>query len=244
MRILITGGGGFIGQKLARRLAAEGTLRGEPIRGLTLVDLSEPAPVEAPFPVTRLACDISEGSAVAALMAPPFDVIFHLAAVVSGAAEADFDLGMRVNLFGTLNLLQSARAGGNAPSSSMPPPRPPMAEKSRKRSPIVRPRTPDLLRHAEGDRRVPADRHVAPRLPRRPRPATAHRLDPPRQGQCRGLVLHVLDLPRHDAGGHGKLPGRPRFRGLAYGAPDGRRQSDSRSPDRGRGARAPTAAST
>ncbi len=115
MRILITGGGGFIGQKLARRLAADTRLRGQTITQLTLIDLAEPAALPAPFPVTRLACDISDATAVAGLMAQPFDVIFHLAAVVSGAAEADFDLGMRVNLFGTLNLLQSARAGGNTP---------------------------------------------------------------------------------------------------------------------------------
>jgi nucleoside-diphosphate-sugar epimerase len=48
-------------------------------------------------------------------MSRPFDVIFHLAAVVSGAAEADFDLGLRVNLFGTLNLLEAARAAGTVP---------------------------------------------------------------------------------------------------------------------------------
>lgn len=115
MRILITGGGGFLGQKLARQLASTARLRGQPVTGMTLIDLGEPAPVEAPFPVERAACDIADAGAVAAQMAQPFDVVFHLAAVVSGAAEADFDLGLRVNLFGTLNLLQAARAGGNAP---------------------------------------------------------------------------------------------------------------------------------
>jgi D-erythronate 2-dehydrogenase len=115
MRVLITGGGGFIGQKLAHRLAADGTLRGQPITQLALIDIAAPAPVPAPFPVTSLACDISDAAALAGVMAQPFDVIFHLAAVVSGAAEADFDLGLRVNLFGTLNLFQAARAAGNAP---------------------------------------------------------------------------------------------------------------------------------
>ncbi len=115
MQILITGGGGFIGQKLARRLASDAHLRGQPIAGLTLADLAEPAPIDAPFPVRSCRCDISDAGAVAGLMAQPFDVIFHLAAVVSGAAEADFDLGLRVNLLGTLHLLQAARAGGNQP---------------------------------------------------------------------------------------------------------------------------------
>jgi nucleoside-diphosphate-sugar epimerase len=115
MRILITGGGGFIGQKLAHRLAADGTLRGQPITALALIDVATPPLVSAPFDVTCLACDISDAAALAQAMAQPFEVIFHLAAVVSGAAEADFDLGLRVNLFGTLNLFQSARAAGNAP---------------------------------------------------------------------------------------------------------------------------------
>jgi nucleoside-diphosphate-sugar epimerase len=115
MHILITGGGGFIGQKLARRLEKDGALRGRPVTSITLIDLAMPAPVPADIPVSCLACDISDRTALGAVMARPFDVIFHLAAVVSGAAEADFDLGMRVNLFGTLNLFETARVAGNAP---------------------------------------------------------------------------------------------------------------------------------
>lgn len=115
MHILITGGGGFIGQKLARRLAKDGALRGRPVTSITLIDLAMPAPVPADIPVSCLACDISDRTALGAVMARPFDVIFHLAAVVSGAAEADFDLGLRVNLFGTLNLFETARVAGSAP---------------------------------------------------------------------------------------------------------------------------------
>ncbi|MEL6679948.1 MAG: D-erythronate dehydrogenase [Pseudomonadota bacterium] len=115
MRILITGGGGFIGQKLARALSAQGTLRGRDISRLVLTDVAVPTRPEAPFAVEALASDISDPVAVNALFADPFDVIFHLAAVVSGAAEADFDLGLRVNLMGTLNLLQAARAQGTGP---------------------------------------------------------------------------------------------------------------------------------
>lgn len=116
MRILITGGGGFLGQKLARRLAADRHLRGRAIGELVLIDLAAPsAPSPAPFAITATACDISDATALAPVFATPFEVIFHLAAVVSGAAEADFDLGLRVNLVGTLNILQAARHGGNCP---------------------------------------------------------------------------------------------------------------------------------
>jgi nucleoside-diphosphate-sugar epimerase len=115
MDVLITGGGGFIGQKLARALAQAGSLRGQRISSLCLIDIAVPAPVTAAFPVECLACNIAERGDVDLVMARRFDVIFHLAAVVSGAAERDFDLGLRVNLFGTLNLFQAARAAGNAP---------------------------------------------------------------------------------------------------------------------------------
>lgn len=115
MRILITGGGGFLGQKLARRLAADERLRGTAITGVTLIDVAVPRSVDASFPVTCLPCDIRNEAAVRAIMAQPFDVIFHLAAIVSGAAEADFDLGMAVNLMGTLHILQAARTAGNCP---------------------------------------------------------------------------------------------------------------------------------
>ncbi|MEO1000464.1 MAG: D-erythronate dehydrogenase [Pseudomonadota bacterium] len=115
MRVLITGGGGFLGQKLARALAARGQLRGEAITALALADLAVPEAVAAPFPVEALAADIAEPGVAGALMALKPDVIFHLAAVVSGGAEADFDLGMQVNLWGSWHLAEAARALGTAP---------------------------------------------------------------------------------------------------------------------------------
>lgn len=108
-RILITGGGGFIGQKLAAALAKKGEFSGRAISALVLADLHEPKLVSAEFEVQSLALDVSDPQKVAAVFSDGFDVIYHLAAVVSGAAEADFDLGLRVNLMGTLEVLQAAR---------------------------------------------------------------------------------------------------------------------------------------
>ena len=107
--ILITGGGGFIGQKLAQKLSRTGQLRGQDITALTLVDITDPKEPKAPFDINTVTADISEPQVAQALMHDGFDVIYHLAAVVSGAAEADFDLGLRVNLTGTLNILEEAR---------------------------------------------------------------------------------------------------------------------------------------
>lgn len=115
MRVLIIGGGGFLGQKIAKELARRGTLRGAAITDMALADLAEPAAVEAPFTVTRHAADISDAAAASRLFEGRPDVVFHLAAIVSGQAEAEFDLGMNVNLFGTINVLEAARAAGNVP---------------------------------------------------------------------------------------------------------------------------------
>ncbi len=112
MRILITGGGGFIGQKLARRFGETGSVGGRKISGITLGDIQQPREFTAPFPINRVVGDISREADVAALMADQPDIIYHLAAVVSGAAEADLDLGMRINLDGTLNILNAARRQG------------------------------------------------------------------------------------------------------------------------------------
>ncbi|MEM9429913.1 MAG: D-erythronate dehydrogenase [Pseudomonadota bacterium] len=114
-RILITGAGGFLGQKLALRLASDGTLRGKTIEALTLIDLAAPSAPNTDIPVTVEALDIADGPAVAELFDPGFDVVFHLAAVVSAAAEATFDLGLRVNLMGSINLLEAARASNTCP---------------------------------------------------------------------------------------------------------------------------------
>lgn len=115
MNILIIGGGGFLGQKLARRLAERHQLRGREVAGLTLADLAAPATLDAAFPVETAACDITDRAAVDVLLAPGFDAIFLLAAVVSSHAEAEFEDGMKVNLHGVLNVLEAVRCQGNAP---------------------------------------------------------------------------------------------------------------------------------
>ena len=108
MRVVITGGGGFIGARLARALLARGALDGRGITRLVLADQAFPDfPKDARL--ETLAGNISDPAFAARAVTPDTAAIFHLAAVVSGAAEADFDLGMRVNLGGVRAVLDEAR---------------------------------------------------------------------------------------------------------------------------------------
>ncbi len=118
MKVFITGGGGFLGYRLALRLLERKTLAGtdgkaETISQIKLMDAGFP-----PNPDARLVCmkgDIAEPGAIAAAMDADTGSVFHLAAVVSAGAEADFDLGSRVNLDGTRNLLEACRKLKAAP---------------------------------------------------------------------------------------------------------------------------------
>src|SRR5271167_2877473 len=114
MHILITGAAGMIGRKLVARLVAAGALNGKPIDKLTLIDVSAPQkPQGFTGSVETSAADIADAAAARASVAGRPDVIFHLAAVVSGEAELDFEKGVHVNFDGSRALLEAVRALGN-----------------------------------------------------------------------------------------------------------------------------------
>ena len=116
MNIVIIGGAGFLGQKLARALVARGRLNGQPVRRITLADVTDPAGIEgAAVPVDTVQCDITDPASVARVITDETEVIYHLAAVVSSHAEEAFEDGMQINLHGTLNILERCRALGTAP---------------------------------------------------------------------------------------------------------------------------------
>jgi nucleoside-diphosphate-sugar epimerase len=114
MKVLITGGGGFLGARLAAALLARGTLGGAPITRLTLLDARFASRPDHPR-VSVVEGDITDPTALEKAVGKDTAAVFHLAAVVSGAAEADFDLGMRVNLEGTRMLLERLRRCERAP---------------------------------------------------------------------------------------------------------------------------------
>ncbi|MBV1695528.1 MAG: SDR family oxidoreductase [Hyphomicrobiales bacterium] len=109
MHVLIIGGAGMVGQKLAQRLGRDGRLGAREITGLTLYDVVEAAKPKAAFPVTVATGDLPAPGETDRLVAGKPEMIFHLAAIVSGEAEQDFDKGYRINLAGTHNLLDSIR---------------------------------------------------------------------------------------------------------------------------------------
>ncbi|TPN82695.1 SDR family oxidoreductase [Mesorhizobium sp. CU2] len=108
MRILITGAAGMVGRKLIARLAKDGSLRGRKISSLDLHDIVPPE-TPAGLDASIHTGDLAEAGAAAKLVASRPDVIFHLAGIVSGEAEANFDLGYRVNLDGTRALFDAVR---------------------------------------------------------------------------------------------------------------------------------------
>jgi UDP-glucose 4-epimerase len=119
MKVLITGGAGFLGLRLAKKLLERGALAGpngeqRAIDRLVLVDVV-PAPAMDDARISSFAGDIADPALLDRLIDKDTHSIFHLAAVVSGQAEADFDLGMRVNFDATRALLEVCRARGHRP---------------------------------------------------------------------------------------------------------------------------------
>src|SRR5882672_6714034 len=112
-RVLVIGGAGMIGRKLAERLVKDGKVGGEEIGALTLHDVVPPAaPAGARFKTECVTSDLSAPGEAEKLMAGRPDLIFHLAAIVSGEAEADFEKGYRINLDGSRRLFEAVRKVG------------------------------------------------------------------------------------------------------------------------------------
>ena len=126
MNIVITGGAGFLGARLARQLLAKGHLSlaggpAEAIKSITLIDRVEPpADLAADSRICSVIGDLNQllesKSPDAQVIQPHHAIIFHLAAAVSGECEADFDLGMRSNVDATRALLQACRTLQTCPT--------------------------------------------------------------------------------------------------------------------------------
>jgi nucleoside-diphosphate-sugar epimerase len=118
MNILVTGAAGFLGQRLIHALLERGELHADgksrPIARITALDVTEPAASDARVRVVQ--GDLVDGNVLARACDGGIDSVFHLAAVVSGAAEADYDLGMRVNVDGTRALLDACRGQAAPPT--------------------------------------------------------------------------------------------------------------------------------
>jgi len=114
MKILVTGAAGMIGRKFCEALAKRRNIGNRSVDRLTIADTITPD-VSVPFSVRTLSADISDASVAESLTADRPDIIYHLAAVVSGEAEADFDKGYRVNLSGIQQLFEAVRRANYRP---------------------------------------------------------------------------------------------------------------------------------
>lgn len=115
MHISIIGAAGMVGRKLAARLVADGGLDGKAITKLSLVDVvAADAPAGFTGKVASSAANIADPATAQAIVASRPDVIFHLAAIVSGEAELDFDKGYSINLDGTRFLFDAIRLANAA----------------------------------------------------------------------------------------------------------------------------------
>ena len=208
MHILVLGAAGMVGRKLVERLLRDGRLGKSDINKLTLHDVVAPAkPEKAGLSVECVAGDFAVAGAAEKLIAGRPDVIFHLAAIVSGEAELDFDKGYRINLDGTRMLLDAdpasrrrlqAARGVHILDRGV---RRAVPGGDRRR---VLPHAAAELRHPEGDRRIAAGRLFAPRIPRRHRHPPADHLHPARPAEQGGVGI-LLQHPARAAGGQGSV---------------------------------------
>ena len=115
MHILIIGAAGMVGRKITAAILADPAIAGRAVTRLSLADMITPnAPDWPDGSVSAQAVDLGDPTAPARLIADRPDVIIHLAAVVSGEAETDFDKGYSVNVDGTRALLEAVRHAGDA----------------------------------------------------------------------------------------------------------------------------------
>ena len=113
MHILVLGAAGMVGRKLTERLLRDGRIGDREISRMTWHDVVAPTkPADAAIPISIVTGDFADPGTAASLVAHRPDVIFHLAAIVSGEAELDFDKGYRINLDGTRMLLDAIRLAG------------------------------------------------------------------------------------------------------------------------------------
>ena len=201
MKVVITGGGGFLGKKLARRILQQGDDRrrercGRSRRKLSELLLFDVAKATGPGlddpRVKTLAGDIANFATVQSIVQGAATV-FHFAAVVSAGAEADFDLGYRVNLEGTRNVLEACRALGTNPRVDLHQlpgglRRRPAAGRHRRHAVDA----PDILRRAKVDRRIPGPRLYPQGVFARYRGEAADHLRPHRTAQQGGIDLGQL----------------------------------------------------
>lgn len=112
MKVLVIGAAGMVGRKLTSALVKARQVGGQEITDLVLADIIAAERPATDIPVSSLAVDLSAPETAATLIALRPDLIFHLAAIVSGEAEADFEKGYRINLDGTQHLLEAIRRAG------------------------------------------------------------------------------------------------------------------------------------
>ena len=202
MHVVITGGAGFIGKKLARALLARGTL--ETASGRQAIERADavrhrrgPRACPTTRALTSIAGDITDLAAVHQAIRDDVGGVFHLAAIVSANAEEDFDLGMPGQSRGhaprARGLPRAAAAGAAGVRELGRGLRRRHAGGAGRRH---HPDAADLLRRAEGDRRAAAQRLQPQGLRRRPGAAPADHRGAPRPAQPGGLDLRQLDHPR------------------------------------------------